>query len=66
MFDLRTLEKDLRDGKISKKEVDAYLKSLPDEKANTEEIAVTVEERSPRTSVTSEEEPTFSSITEIG
>ena len=25
MFDLRTLEKDLRDGKISKKEVDAVM-----------------------------------------
>lgn len=39
-FDLRTLNRSLREGKITSKEVDHYLKGLPDEAKKSEEIAV--------------------------
>ncbi|MFH1831036.1 MAG: hypothetical protein ABH871_09750 [Pseudomonadota bacterium] len=39
-YDTRLLERNLRDGKITKKEYDAYLKKLTDTAANAEYIEV--------------------------
>lgn len=43
-FDLRTLERSLREKTVEQKEMDKYLKSLPDESANAEEMKVFEEE----------------------
>jgi hypothetical protein len=40
IYDLRTLEQFLRSGKISQKDYDAYLKSLPDSESNADYIEV--------------------------
>lgn len=39
-FDLRTLPRSLREGKITVKEVDQYRKNLPDETKKAKEIVV--------------------------
>lgn len=43
-FDLRTLSRALREGKIERKEYEAYLKSLPDDGKNAAEVIVFEEE----------------------
>ena len=45
-FDLRTLNRALREGKITQKEADQYLKNLPDEAANAQEITLDKAEKS--------------------
>jgi len=39
-YDLRILDRELRDGKISRKDYDAYLKSLPDDESRAEYVEV--------------------------
>ena len=39
-FDLRTLEFQLQRGIISQKEYDQYLKSIPDEEGNYQEVVI--------------------------
>ena len=38
LYDVRLIKRHLASGKLSKKDVDAYLRSLPDEAANSEVI----------------------------
>ena len=45
-FDLRVLNRALREGKITQKEADQYLKSLPDEAGNAQEISLDKENKS--------------------
>lgn len=44
-LDVRTRERALREGSLTKEELSKYLKSLPDESANTEDISVSEEEK---------------------
>ncbi|MDO8526419.1 MAG: hypothetical protein Q7T03_01885 [Deltaproteobacteria bacterium] len=39
-FDIRTRDRELRNGTIAKQDVEKYMKSLPDEASNAEEIPV--------------------------
>lgn len=39
-FDIRTLDAQLQRGAITQKEYDQYLKSLPDEEGNYEEVVI--------------------------
>lgn len=60
-FDLRTLERSLREKTVEPKEMDKYIKSLPDESANAEEMKVFEEEtESDNNSNGPLREPTFS------
>ncbi len=56
-FDLRTKERNLRDGTLPKEEYQKYLKSLPDEAANVQEIPIFEE-----TPTDGSAEPTFSAV----
>lgn len=65
-FDLRTLKRSLREGKITQKEVDDYVKKLSDEAQKAKEVVVFEEEaegkrKSKRTGIAAPEakEPTF-------
>lgn len=63
-LDIRTLERALRDGTLTKKDLEKHLKSLPDEQSKSEEIhpAEAAQKISRKISKESEstEEPTFS------
>jgi len=48
-FDKRILELELRSKKISKKEYESYLKSLPDSEPNAEWIEIAEDETQPET-----------------
>ncbi len=47
-FDLRTLPRALRENRVNQKELDDYLKKLPDESKNAEEIKLGEEKSSPK------------------
>jgi len=61
-FDERTRERALRDGTLTKQELQAFLKSLPDESSKTCEIPVFEEPAAEVTASddTQSDEPTFS------
>jgi len=44
-FDTRTVERTIREKKLTSKEVSDYLKSLPDESKNSEEVKMFDEEK---------------------
>ena len=46
LFDTRTLELNLREGKINSKDYDSFLKSLPNSESNAEYFEITEEETS--------------------
>ncbi len=54
-FDLRTRNGSLRNGSLTKEELQKFLKSLPDESKNAEEVPVFEE-------ATNGSEPTFSAL----
>lgn len=59
-FDIRTLKANLREGKLTHKEVEAHLKNLPDESKNAEEIVPFEEKSQKKLSVSRKsKEPTF-------
>ncbi|MDO8494784.1 MAG: hypothetical protein Q7S68_05555 [Deltaproteobacteria bacterium] len=59
-FDTRTLEQAMRAGKLSKKEIDEYLKKLPDESKNAQEQKVFNDEEEPYKNGSSG--PTFTAV----
>lgn len=62
-FDLRTMQRSLREGKITQKEWEAHLKSLPDESANSEALVLKEEEKREPTHA-EQKEPTFALVSE--
>ena len=62
-FDLRTLKRYLREGKITQKEWEAHLKNLPDESSKAEPLVMKDEEKR-KTASTAHREPTFALATE--
>lgn len=58
-FDIRTLKANLREGKLTHKEVEAHLKNLPDESKNAEEIVPFEEKSQKKPSPRKSKEPTF-------
>lgn len=68
-FDVRTLSRSLREGKLTKKELDQYLKGLPDESKKGVEFAVWEEATNPasksrKSSPKSPKSPTFEAASE--
>lgn len=56
-FDIRTVERAFREGGFTQKDFEKYLKDLPDESGNVEEVPVFEESE---TDGSSSKEPTFS------
>lgn len=64
-FDQRTLKRSLREGKVTQKEWEAYLKNLPDESRNAEPMTDLEEEEDKKgKSNASHKEPTFAFVPE--
>jgi len=63
-LDVRTRERLLRNGTLTKEELQKHLKSLPDESNNAEEVAVFEEKTEPEGKPSNKrgEEPTFSAL----
>lgn len=59
-FDIRTLERALREGNVEQKDYEKHLKDLQDEAGNAEEVPVFDEGEESQTDELSEKEPTFS------
>lgn len=62
-FDLRTMQRSLREGKITQKEWEAHLKSLPDESSKSEALVLKEDEKRTASSAASKE-PTFALASE--
>ncbi len=63
-FDQRTIRRSLREGKITQKEWEAYLKSLPDETNKSTPIVVAEETGKKPARAESHKEPTFAMAAE--